>query len=114
MMGWHPPSWISVRIPRELRRYLQAPQSYSCNYYAPMVELADMGDSKPLGSNTVQVQVLLGAPYYAPLAQLAEATGLSPVQSEFESLERYQLLWEAIWWFVSDDVGSTPTTSQEV
>ena len=79
-----------------------------------MMELADMGDSKSLGSNTVQVQVLLGAPYYAPLAQLAEATGLSPVQSEFESLEGYQLLWEAIWWFVSDDVGSTPTTSQEV
>ena len=46
-----------------------------------------MGDSKSLGSNTVQVQVLPGAPYYALLAQLAEATGLSPVQSEFESLE---------------------------
>lgn len=57
-----------------------------------MVELADMGDSKPLGSNTVQVQVLLGAPYYAPLAQLVEATGLSPVQSEFESLEGYHIM----------------------
>ena len=33
--------------------------------------------------------------HYALLAQLAEATGLSPVQSEFESLEGHQLLWEA-------------------
>ena len=62
---------------------------------APVMELADMGDSKSLGSNTVQVQVLPGAPYYALLAQLAEATGLSPVQSEFKSLEGHQLSWEA-------------------
>ena len=60
------------------------------------MELADMGDSKSLGSNTVQVQVLPGAPYYALLAQLAEATGLSPVQSEFESLEGHHIMGNAM------------------
>ena len=71
---------------------MQAPQGYSRNYHAPVVELADMGDSKSLGSNTVQVQVLPGVPYHALLAQLAEATGLSPVQSEFESLEGHHIM----------------------